>query len=292
MLASNWIRKRPWSTLAAAVAAVIAVFLASVAVATPRADLDWTENLSVMPKVDLRADDFVLDPVMDWSYTADGPATKDTTSFAAKYAEIRNVWFMVEPQPGQPYAAHTLILFEFTDDRIVGLTIEARLEKSETYSAVDGLFNKFELAYMWNTAKELLTRRATFLKKDIYVYPLALSQEQKEAFLRGLLKRTVAIETKPRFYNTLASNCTNELAKVAKLDWHISWILTGYSPQRLYDLKMIPGPSFDAARSLALIGNEIRAWNDLSSRDFDRALLAELHRRHGQTVSPAPHPAR
>ncbi len=290
MFVWNWIRKRPWATVISVAAILVAIFLDSVLFQTPRTDRDWVENLSVMPKVDLRADDFSLDPVMDWSYTADGPATKTSTSFAARYGDIRNVWFMVEPQPGQPYAAHTLILFEFTDDRIVGLTVEARLEKTETYSAVDGLFNKFELAYMWNTAKELLTRRATFLKKDIYVYPLALSQDQKQAFLQGLLKRTVAVEAKPRFYNTLASNCTNELAKVAKLDWHISWILTGYSPQRLYDLKMIPGPSFEAARDHALIGNEIRAWNDLPSRDFDRALLAELHKRHGQSVGPAPHP--
>ncbi len=146
------------------------------AVPDPRTDRDWVANLSVMPKVDLGADDFSLDPVMDWSYTADGPATKTSTSFTAKYADIRNAWFMVEPQPGQPYAAHTLILNSSSPDDIVGLTVEARLEKTETYSAVDGLFNKFELAYMWNTAKELLTRRATFLKKDIYVYPLALTR--------------------------------------------------------------------------------------------------------------------
>lgn len=287
----NWVKKRPWATVLSVLAILVAIFLDSVLFQQPRTDRDWVENLSVMPKVDLRADDFALDPVMDWSYTADGPATKASTTFTAKYADVRNAWFMVEPQPGQPYAAHTLILFEFTDDRIVGLTVEARLEKTETYSAVDGLFNRFELAYMWNTAKELLTRRATFLNKDIYVYPLALSQDQKQAFLQGLLKRTVAIETKPRFYNTLASNCTNELAKVAKLDWHISWILTGYSPQRLFDLKMIPGASFAEAQSHALIGDEIRSWNDLPSRDFDRTLLAELHRRHGETVGPTPHPA-
>lgn len=165
---------------------------------------------------------------------------------------------------------------------MVGLTVEARLEKGETYDAIEGALNKYELAYMWNTAKELLTRRATFLKKDIYVYPLVLSAEQRQSFLRGLLARTVNVSTHPRFYNTFASNCTNELAKVAKLAWHHSWILTGYSPQRLYDLKMIPGPDFDSARSLALIGNEIRSWNEFSSRDFDRALIAELHRRHGQ----------
>jgi len=281
MLILNWIRSQPWPTAGICILVLIVGFTIYMSSATPRLDRDWTENLAVMPKVTIDGDDFALDPVMDWSYTVDGPATKDTTSFAAKISEVKNIWLMVEPQPGQPYAAHTLLLFEFPDDRIVGLTVEARLEKNEEYDAVQGALNKYELAYMWNTAKELLERRAVFLKKDIYIYPLTLS-EQKQAFLRGLLERSIDIQTHPRFYNTLASNCTNELAKAAKLAWHHSWILTGYSPQRLYDLKMIPGPTFTAARDLASIGDQLRGWNDLPSRDFDRTLLAELHKRHGQ----------
>ena len=278
----NWITEHPWATAGVAVAAGVVVSMTSIAMATPRLDRDWTENLAVMSKVTIAGDNFSLDPVMDWSYTVEGPATKTSTSFAASISDVKNIWLMVEPQPGQPYAAHTLLLFEFPDGRMVGLTVEARLEKNETYSAVDGALNKYELAYMWNTPKELLTRRAVFLDKDIYIYPLRLSAEQKHSFLRGLLQRTIDISIRPRFYNTFASNCTNELAKVAKLAWHYSWILTGYSPRRLLDLKIIPGPDFESARNLALIGNEIRAWNDMPSREFDRVLLAELHRRHGQ----------
>lgn len=277
----NFIKSRPWSTAGICILTLIVGFMIYMSSATPRLDRDWTENLAVMPKVTINGDDFALDPVMDWSYTPDGPATKDSTSFAAKISEVKNIWLMVEPQPGQPYAAHTLLLFEFPDDRIVGLTVEARLEANETYDAVEGLLNKYELAYMWNTAKELLERRAVYLKKDIYIYPLTLSGEQKQAFLRGLLERSIDIQIHPRFYNTLFSNCTNELAKTAKLAWHPSWILTGYSPQRLYDLKMIPGQTFAAARDLASIGDQLRSWNDQSSRDFDHTLLAELHKRHG-----------
>lgn len=278
----DWIRFHPWSTAAISIAVLVVAFMIYMSSATPRLDRDWTENLAVMPKVTLAGDDFALDPVMDWSYTADGPASKDATTFAARISEVKNIWFMVEPQPGQAYAAHTLLLFEFPDDRIVGLTVEARLEKNETYDAVAGMLNKYELAYMWNTAKEVLERRAVYLDKDIYIYPLTLSAEQRQSFLRGLLERSIDIQVHPRFYNTLASNCTNELAKAAKLAWHHSWILTGYSPQRLYDLKMIPGPTFKAARERAFIADQLRAWNDLPSRDFDRTLLAELRRRHGQ----------
>ncbi len=279
----NWIRKRSWATAGIAAFAFVVAFFASLSLAKPRLDREWTENLAVMPKVTMDQEEFALDPVMDWTYTADGPATKGSTTFAARFAELKNLWLMVEPQPGQPYAAHTLLLFEFPEDRIVGLTVEARLEKDEIYSAIDGMLNKYELAYMWNTAKELLTRRAVFLKKETDVYPLTLSREQKQSFLRSLLDRAVDIQIHPRFYNTFASNCTNELAKAAKLAWHPSWILTGYSPQRLFGLKIIPGATFGAAKEQARMDKEIVSWNDLSSQDFNHALLSELRRRAGAT---------
>jgi hypothetical protein len=278
----DWVRRRPWATAAVAAAIIAVGFMASVAMKTPRLDRNWVENLAHMPTIQQDATSFSLDPVMNWSYTADAPAAKDMTNFSADFADLKNLYFVVEPQPGGSYAAHTLILFEFANDRIVGLTVEARLEKGEEYSALDGLFNKFELSYVWATAKDLLTRRVIFLKKQIYVYPLSLTGEQKQKFLHGVLDRTISVETKPRFYNTLTSNCTNELAKVAGVGWHYSWILTGYSPQRLYDLKMITGASFDAAREQALMTKEVASWNDLPSAEFDRALLAEVRRRAGE----------
>lgn len=275
------IRRRPWAGAGAVSAALIAVFAVSVGMKTPRLDRDWVENLAHMPKVSQTADGFSLDPVMNWSYKPDGPVAKDMTTFVAKFADLKNLYLMVEPQPGGGYAAHTLILFEFANDRIVGLTVEARLEEGETYSAFDGLFNDYELSYIWATAKDLLTRRVTFLKKEIYVYSLSLTDEQKQKFLHTVLDRTISIEAKPRFYNTLTSNCTNELAKAANLGWHYSWVLTGYSPQRLYDLKLITGPSFEAVREKAVMTQEIAAWNDLPDAEFDRNLLAEVRKRAG-----------
>ncbi|MEY4784282.1 MAG: hypothetical protein RIR41_2217, partial [Pseudomonadota bacterium] len=246
-----------------------------------RLDRNWVDNLAHMPNVQLSPGAFALDHVADWSYTSAGPDKWDVTTFANTFDNLRDVWFVVEPQPGGEYAAHTLILFEFGGDRVVGLTVEARLEQGETYDAVAGAFNRYELSYIWATARELLTRRVTFLEKDVYVYPLQLDESQKRNFLRLLLEGTRDVATQARFYNTITSNCTNELAKVAGLGWHYSWVLTGYSPQRLYELNLIPGETFESAKQSALLKGEIASWNDLTSRDFDQALLAELRRRHG-----------
>ena len=273
--------RRPWRSVGAAALLVLLAAGAAVAARTPRLDRDWVEHLAVLPTVDMLAEGFSVAPATDWSYDAQGPTRKDTVAFGADYADLRNVWFVLEPQPGGEYAAHTLVLFEFAGDRIVGVTVEARREEGEPYDPLRGLFNQYEQSYIWSTAKELLNRRAVFLEKEVYVYPLRLTPQQEQGFLRAVLRQTRRLAATPRFYNTLTSNCTNELAKSAGLGWHYSWVLTGYSPQRLFALGLIPGEDLSAVRRKARIDDRLRGWNALSSRDFDRALLRELRARHG-----------
>jgi hypothetical protein len=278
----HWIRTHAWSAATLAVLALVLLIGAPGMFAKPRLDRNWVEHLAHMPAVDLRADAFALALATDWSYAPEGPVAKEYTSFAASFDDLKEVWFVVEPHPGLRPMAHTLVIFEFADDRVIGLTIEARREAHEAYSAFWGAFNRFELAYIWSTPKDLLTRRAVMLDHDVLVYPLALSQEQKHAFLRATLEKTIAISSAPRFYNTLHSNCTNELAKTAGLGWHYSFVLTGFSAERLFALGMIPGEDFATTRERAILTDEIKALNGLASPEFSRALLRELRARGGE----------
>jgi hypothetical protein len=63
-------------------------------------------------------------------------------------------------------------------------------------------------------------------------------------------------------------------------------VLTGYSPQRLYDLRLIAGPSFEAARERARLTEALRRLNPAEAGRFDSRLLAELRRRHGPWTRP------
>jgi hypothetical protein len=56
-------------------------------------------------------------------------------------------------------------------------------------------------------------------------------------------------------------------------------VLTGYSPQRLYELKLIPGATFEAAQKRALLTEPVASWNAMETPEFDRALLTELRSR-------------
>lgn len=218
-------------------------------------------------------------PVSDWSYAREGERDFSYTTASFAYEDLRQVWFMLEPQPGSQLAAHTLLLFEFEGDRLLGLTIEARREQDEDYSALRGIFNAYELSYVWASARDLLVRRAVMLDHDIFVYPVAISDAQERTLLQRVLQRTEELETRPRYYNTIFSNCTNELAKAAGFNWAPAFVLTGRSDEYLFRRGIIPGESFEAAHARSDVTEFVRALNEAPPEAFDAALLAELRRR-------------
>lgn len=255
--------------------------LAAIA-SSARGDRDWYPYLARTADVTLEGDRFTVTPVSDWSYARAGETATTYAEASFAFDELREVWFMLEPQPGSELAAHTLLLFEFEGDRLLGLTIEARRERDEEYSALWGLFNAFELAYVWGSARDFLTRRAVMLDHEVFVYPVAINDQQKRDLLITLLRRTEALEARPRYYNTIFSNCTNELAKAAGFDWAPAFVLTGRSDEYLYERGIIPGASFAQAHARSDMTEFVAALNEAPANAFDKALLAELRRRNGR----------
>lgn len=240
---------------------------------------DWFPYLGRTAHVELESDRFAVAPVTDWSYARDGVTGERYIEASYAFDELRAVWFMLEPQPGSQLAAHTLLLFEFEGDRLLGLTIEARREAHEDYSALHGVFNAFELAYVWGTARDLLVRRAVMLDHEVFLYPVAITDAQKRTLLARLLERTGALETRARYYNTITSNCTNELAKAAGFNWAPAYVLTGHADEYLFSRGVIPGDDFARAHARSDVTDFVQALNHAPAASFDAALLSELRRR-------------
>lgn len=259
---------------------VVALLMVGAMAKPPRNDRDWYHYLAQTTHIALTPRGFAINPVTDWRYDGNGATSESYTKAAYQYGQLRKVWFLLEPQPGmEENAAHTFLLFEFDDGHLLGATIEARRERNEKYSAWDGLWNAYELAYLWGTPGDLLPRRAVMLSHQVYMYPLRVKPAAQREVLQRLLERTHELEAHPRYYNTLTSNCTNELAKVTRLRWDRSFILTGHADDHLFALGLIPGGNFAEAEKRGDITDFIRANN--GAQDFDAVLLAELRRRWG-----------
>ncbi|MCA8900007.1 MAG: DUF4105 domain-containing protein, partial [Hyphomonas sp.] len=134
---------------------------------------------------------------------------------------------------------------------------------------------KFELMYYWSSPRDLMTRRAVMMDRELYMYRLALTQEEAEYYLTVLLEKTASIEQRPRFYNTFSSNCTNELAKAADLPWHPAFIFTGEADKALHLRGRIDGEgSFEEVRARARIDGLVREIAGLPQAEFNAALVA------------------
>ena len=273
-----WLGAHPIATvlIAAFVSALICLVL--IFTRRPSNTRDWRDHLAQLPHIELDAARFSVKPERDWSFSPDGPAVRTSRAFEGAFADLKRIWLVVEPNGDMDWTAHTLLMFEFPDDRLLAITIEARLAKGERWTAFRGLWNQYELLYLWASARDVLTGRAVFLKHRVYIYPLILTDEQRQNLLRNMLKTSQGLETKPRFYNTLFSNCTNELAKRAGLGWHISFVLTGLAPYQLFRIGVIPGASFPDVKAKADYTERIKALNAGPAESFDSALLADLRK--------------
>lgn len=278
----TWFGEHPLRPAIGSIGVILALGASACVTGPARADRDWYPYLARTAQVELQDDRFAVSPVSDWAYEREGPTSETYVEASYGLDQLRDVWFVLEPQPGSQLAAHTFLLFEFEGDRLLGLTIEARRERNEDYSALWGVFNKFELSYVWASARDLLTRRAVMLDHDVFMYPVAITPEQKRALLTTLLERTEALEARPRYYNTIFSNCTNELAKAAGFHWAPAYILTGRSDEYLFRRGIIPGDRFDIAHERSDITEFVQALNDAPPGLFDVSLLAELRRRNGE----------
>lgn len=265
---------------------LIFLFLTLYGVSRPaKHDRDFVEHLSRLPHIEMEEGGFSVAPIRNWSYLPEGPLDRQWRELPTgyNYEDLKGMWFLVEPHPGMKAMAHTLVLFEFSDDRLLGLTIEARRETHEKYSAWQGNWGKFELLYVWANARDLVQRRTIHLGKNVEIYPIDLETDDVQSFLQTMLKETQRIEEKPRHYNTLFSNCTNELGKNANIGWHYSFITTGYASKHLHSIGLIENQdAFPVMKQKAdmtefLIRLE-NASPALPSEAFDRALLAHLRR--------------
>ncbi|MEO0850612.1 MAG: DUF4105 domain-containing protein [Pseudomonadota bacterium] len=120
------------------------------------------------------------------------------------------------------------------------------------------------------------------LDHQLFAYKLNLTHEQAILIFDHFVKRTNALAAKPRFYNTLHSNCTNELAKVVNeafpkaLPWHRSWVLTGKSGKWLHDLGYVgrEEESFASLKARSDIQDLVKTT--IRREDFADAWRAQL----------------
>jgi hypothetical protein len=259
------------------------------AVKRPSNDRDWEYGMATLAGVSVDGNTVHIANVRDYAWGPDGPRSSDYVSRTYDVTHLSRVWFVKEPFPLIPqvdfgFVAHTYFMFDFDNQPPVGLSVEARRERGETFDGFHGIVNDFELIYIWGTERDLTASRAVREGHGLNMYPLTVPDEAARRLFLHLADVTQRLATQPRFYNTLTSNCTNELAKVANsvepnaIPLNIGLILPGFADTELYNLGFLSHTlPLETLRERASISDFVRA--NYERDDLSTLLRTELSAR-------------
>jgi hypothetical protein len=232
------------------IAVVIAIVAAAMSTMHPRADRTWAGPHAVMAHADVRGDSAHLHRLRNFSYTSEEQFTPAYDDRDYDLTKLETVWFIVTPfSKTWRGPAHTFVSFGFSDSQYVAISVEARREPGETYGALTGLFNQFEVIYVVGDERDLIGSRAVYGGYDVYVYPIRTTPARARALFTEMLTRANALATQPEFYNTLTNNCTSNVVD------HVNHLVPHAVPHGIRTI--LPGYADGVAYSLGLIDNSI-----------------------------------
>lgn len=232
---------------------------------TPLHNKDWQSYYEKTPDAEVVGRTVTLKNVRNWNHNNDEVLSKEwIDEVSINVEDVKKIWFGYSGFSKIPVLGHTFLSFELGDGRVYTLSVEARREEGEEYSAVKGLFNKFELNYGWGTERDYVGVRVFLLHQPIELYPLNLTEAEAQAIFITMAEKTHQIAESPQFYNTILSNCTNELAQA---------IETKYPDRISYDLAHnLPGLSINHLEQVGLLTILNRQIIPRHQEDLQRAI--------------------
>ena len=115
--------------------------------------------------------------------------------------------------------------------------------------------------------------------EDDYLYPLRMDKPTMRALFLSYVHAANALSVTPAFYNTITSNCTTIVYRMARqidpgLPWDVRLLLTGYLPEYLYKVGAVDrSVSVEQLRRRGRITD--KAKNTSASDDFSAAIRAD-----------------
>lgn len=247
---------RPWAAGAFALLVVLVVILvkphwrAKLAVALgnllvmvwwlnlqPLQHRDWKPEVAVTPYAVIEGDVVTFHQVRNFDYRTEKDFTPRYETRRLELNKLRGVDLFLNYW-GSPYMAHPILSFDFGEDGRICFSIETRPEKGESYSALGGLYRKFELFYVVADERDVVRLRSNFRKgEDVYLYRLK-APFAKASFMEYV--RTVnELHDRPRWYNAITNNCTTAIrqqrAASQRAPWDWRMLANGLIDQLMYE---------------------------------------------------------
>lgn len=239
-------------------------------------DHEYRPEYSVLPEIRVDGDSVWIRHVRAFRWAPDGSAVPGWTDRAYDVDDLRRVWFAISPFAG-PWQgpAHTFLSFEFEGDRFLAVSVEARKEAGEDFSPLKGLMHRFELMYVIGDEPDLVGLRAVAFYDPVYLYPGRATPDQIRRLFLAVLRRASEVGRRPEFYNTIANNCTTNLARAinevtpGRVPWSWRLDLPGYSDKLALKLGLLDTDlPLDSARRRYRVDDRVRVLAAADSAAF------------------------
>ena len=235
----------------------------------PSNDRDWIDEQRVLAYAEIEGDQVRVHNVRSAEFFSYRDCVVDYYDKTYDLSKIRTVDFIMIPFADNRAIAHTLLSFGFEGGDYVGVSVEVRLEKGESYSAAVGLLGQFELMYVVADERDLLPVRPEFRHVDVLLYRTTATPAQTRALFVDVMKRVNQLHDHPEFYDSLRNNCTTNIVRhintlaPGRVPYDYRVLLPGYADSLAYELGLIDNSvPFDEARRRARVSDRVLQYKD------------------------------
>lgn len=210
----------------------------------PSHDRDWIPELARLPEITREGDRLTVSNLRNfrWRTEADYDQRWETRSY--DLTKVEGVDLFLSYWSGEAIA-HLLVSFNFRDALPLTFSIEVRREKGEEWSSLAGFFRVYEMAYVAADERDVVGLRTHARGEDVRMFRLRASPEQAREVLLAYVADVNRLAAQPRWYNTIATNCTTVVYRLVRsvapessfappLDPRV--LLSGYLPGYLKDI--------------------------------------------------------
>jgi len=207
----------------------------------PSNDRDWQPETARLAYAEVAGDKVTVHNIRDFQYRTETDFTPAYYDKTFDLARLDSVDLVASYWMG-PAIAHVFLSFGFGEERLA-ISIEARKERGEGYSSLQGFFRQYELYYVVADERDVIRVRSNYRRdppEQVYLYRLRARPEAARRVFLDYVAEINRLKERPEFYNTLTTNCTNAIwlhGRVNPDHLPYSWkiLVSGHLPELLYE---------------------------------------------------------
>lgn len=245
----------------------------------PRQDRDWKPEVATLAYAEMKGDLVMIHNVRNFEYRTESDFIPRYEKRSYDLRQLRGVDLFINTW-SSPIMAHPIVSFDFGEGRHVCFSIETRPERNEGFSALGGLYRRFELIYVVADERDVVRLRTNYRKgEEAYLYRLNVSPERaRDAFMEYVWSLN-ELHAKARWYNAITDNCTTAIrhqrATREKLPWDWRMLINGYADRMMYEHRAFDqSVDFDELKRRARVTERARAADQ--APDFSEKIRAGI----------------